>query len=397
MNRVAPSPLWLVSLEQGKFEYRCIHKENASEDEGWGWGNAVRPRIAKDCQQTASSQVLPQILSHCPQEPTLPTPWSPELWDNEFPLFKPPSLQYCYGSLGTLTQWPMPPFPYKAIGASLLRPLVSRRKSLLWIFVALQCIGLFLFPSCEFKTSKCLKVRLSPIVQASGACSDFERKKNFTWTIKDLSLPFSSEKQVLTVSDSSCDLKKPSSSSSKSRGPAGPLAQQTVPIPGQGATSRWPQAFSVSKWQQLPDAGCTQSPRPEICSHIPFCKICSFLCFTCACASLWRARASRVVSAWRWWWREACVPWGIPDRFQMVLSPIKKWNQNCTSFDTWKIPYSKIFLHMYKNCGKLYYKTCLLQRKCKPPDNLFKNKANLRCSHWASTPPPLKLTNLLST
>lgn len=103
----------------------------------------------------------------------------------------------------------MPPFPYKTLGASLLCPLVGRRKSLPWTFVALQWIGLFPFPSCELKTGKCLKVRLSPTAEASGTCSDFERKNNFTLTIKDLSLPFSSEKQVLTVSDSSCDLKKP--------------------------------------------------------------------------------------------------------------------------------------------------------------------------------------------
>lgn len=88
----APSPLGLVSLEQGKFEHSWIHKENASEDESSGWGHVVRPRIAKDCQQMTRSQVLPQMLSHRPQEPTLPTLSSPELRDNEFPLFKPPSL-----------------------------------------------------------------------------------------------------------------------------------------------------------------------------------------------------------------------------------------------------------------------------------------------------------------
>ena len=88
--------------EKGKFGHRHVHTGIVpSEDESRDQGNASTSQgMPEMASKTAeASERHGTDLSHSPQhDPALPAPWSdlplPELWDNTFLLFKPPSLWY---------------------------------------------------------------------------------------------------------------------------------------------------------------------------------------------------------------------------------------------------------------------------------------------------------------
>lgn len=196
------------------------------------------------------------------------------------------------------------------------------------------------------------------------------------------------------VPESSCDLKKHSTNArSKPRGPPGPLAQQKVPIPGNETTSRRPQPSQFqSGSSSLKYWGWQWAvTHLQISSHSIMQKL--FI-------SLFHPRITLKNECFipREWM--AVVTKGSMSAlgnsgfcFQIVIGPAKKWNQSSTSFDTWKIPYSRIFLHLNRKYEKLYYKTRVsYNSNVSYQNDLFKNITNLWWVYGAEDSPSLKLT-----